>query len=145
MEGEGAVGDDVGSGLLSNWVIARVRTGPDFVCGEGDTQEEASGENITEAIFLRNYLLDQGYDIPPVTVYQDNQAAIRLCENGSASSSRTRHIDIRYFFIKDRIENGDIKIEHLNTELMIADYLTKPLIGELFYRLRDLLLGYATL
>ena len=103
------------------------------------------GENITDAIFLRNYLIDQGYDIPPVTVYQDNQAAIRLMENGFTSSSRTRHIDIRYFFIKDRIENGDVRIEYLHTKQMIADFLTKPLVGELFYRLRDLLLGYATL
>ena len=92
-----------------------------------------------------NLLIDQGYDIPPVTVYQDNQAAIRLMENGFTSSSRTRHIDIRYFFIKDRIENGDVKIEYLHTKQMIADFLTKPLVGELFYRLRDLLLGYATL
>ena len=62
--------------------------------------------------------------------------------NGVNSSARTRHIDIRYFFIKD---NGDIKVEYLHTKSMIADYLTKPLVGELCYKLRDLLLGYATL
>ena len=49
------------------------------------------------------------------------------------------------FFIKDRIDNGDIKVEYLHTKSMIADYLTKPLVGELFYKLRDLLLGYTTL
>ena len=38
----------------------------------------AIGENVTDAILLRNYLLAQSYDAPPVTVYQDNQAAIRL-------------------------------------------------------------------
>ena len=57
----------------------------------------------------------------------------------------TRHIDIRYFFIKDRIDTGDITVEYLHTKSMIADYLTKPLVGELFYKLRDLLLGYTTL
>ena len=103
------------------------------------------GEHVTDAILIRNYLLAQGYNFPPATVYQDNQAAIRLSENGVASSSRTRHIDIRYFFIQDRIENGDIKVEYLNTKSMVADYLTKPLVGELFYKLRDLLLGYTTL
>ena len=118
---------------------------PCIVQEKAPENASAGGENITDAIFLRNYLIDQGYDIPPVTVYQDNQAAIRLMENGFTSSSRTRHIDIRYFFIKDRIENGDIKIEYLHTKQMIADFLTKPLVGELFYRLRDLLLGYATL
>ena len=94
------------------------------------------GEHVTDAIFIRNYLKAQGYDIP--TVYQDNQAAIRLSENGVASSARTRHIDIdiRYFFIQDRIDNGDVKVECLNTKSMVAGYLTKPLVDELFYKLR---------
>ena len=42
-------------------------------------------------------------------------------------------------------ENIQMEIEYLHTKSMIADYLTKPLIGELFYKLRDLLLGYTTL
>ena len=46
---------------------------------------------------------------------------------------------------RNHIENGDIKVEYLHTKSMIADYLTKPLVGELFYKLRDLLLGYTTL
>ena len=104
-----------------------------------------TGEHVADAIFTRSRLLAQGYDVPPATVYQDNQAATRLSENGVASSARTRHIDIRYLFIQDRVESGDAKVEHLNTESMVADYLTKPLVGELFYKLRDLLLGYATL
>ena len=62
-----------------------------------------------------------------------------------ATKQKRRHIDIRYFFIKDRIDKGDIKVEYLHTKSMIADYLTKPLVGELFYKLRDLLLGYTTL
>ena len=97
------------------------------------------------AIFIRNYLTQQGYDEPPATIYQDNEAAIKLCENGLASSKRTRHIDIRYFFIQDRIKIGDIQIQYLSTKDMIADFLTKPLIGQQFYKLRDLLLGYTTL
>ena len=125
-----------------HWSTSGIKMNAKSSC---ESELYAGGENITDAIFLRNYLIDQGYDIPPVTVYQDNQAAIRLMENGFTSSSRTRHIDIRYFFIKDRIENGDVRIEYLHTKQMIADFLTKPLVGELFYRLRDLLLGYATL
>ena len=74
------------------------------------------GEHVADAIFTRSYLLAQGYNFPPATVYQDNQAAIRLSENGVASSSRTRHIDIRYLFIQDRIENGDIKENNLDRD-----------------------------
>ena len=78
-------------------------------------------------------------------IHQDNEAAIKLCENGLASSKRSRHIDIRYFFIQDRVKAGDIQIQYLSTKDMIADFLTKPLIGQQFYKLRDLLLGYTTL
>lgn len=52
------------------------------------------------------------------------------------------HINIRYFFVKDRIAKGEIKIEYCPTKLMVADILTKPVQGRLFLELRDLLLGY---
>ena len=113
--------------------------------GYSPTTQKSIKSVESDAIFIRSYLLAQGYSFPPATVYQDNQAATRLSENGVASSSRTRHIDARYFFTQDRVENGDVKAERLNTKSMVADYLTKPLVGELFYKLRDLLLGYTTL
>ena len=77
-------------------------------------------------------------------MYEDNQSAIKLAENGKSNSSRTRHIAIRYFFISDRISSGEIKVEYLNTTDMIADILTKPLQGALFRRLRSLLLNWDT-
>ena len=110
-----------------------------------ESESYGVGERVADAILILSYLLAQGYDVPPATVYQDNQAAIRLSESGVASSACTRHIDIRYFFIQDRVESGDAKVECLNAKSMVADYLTKPLVGELFYKLRDLLLGYTTL
>ena len=55
--------------------------------------------------------------------------------NGKASSSkRTRHINIRYFLITDKVKRGDISIDYCPTEDMIADYFTKPLQGSLFVR-----------
>ena len=57
----------------------------------------------------------------------------------------SRHIDIRHFFIEDRVSSGHIRIKYVNTKDMIADFLTKPLMGSQFYKLRDLLLGYTTL
>ena len=70
-------------------------------------------------------------------------STINLANNGMSNSEKTRHISIRYFFVTDRIKSGDINLRHLGTEDMIADILTKPLQGELFVRLRDLLLGYS--
>ena len=71
-------------------------------------------------------------------VYQDNKSSILLEKNGRRSSSkRTRHINIRYFYVTDHIADGTIRIEHCPTKDMLADYFTKPLQGLQFYKLRD--------
>ena len=56
-------------------------------------------------------------------MYQDNQSAILLENNGRASSSRrTKNLNIRYFFITDRIKKGKLKIEYCPTDDMVADF-----------------------
>ena len=100
-------------------------------------------DGLSQVIYTRNFLISQGYDIQPATINQDNTSTINLAQNGMSNSEKTRHISIRYFFVTDRIKSGDINLRHLGTEDMIADILTKPLQGELFVRLRDLLLGYS--
>jgi hypothetical protein len=65
-----------------------------------------------------------------------------LENNGRASSSkRTHHINIRYFFITDRIAAGEVKIEYCPTGEMIANYFTKPLQGSLFKKFRDMIMN----
>jgi hypothetical protein len=78
----------------------------------------------------------------PARVYQDNQSTIALAANGRSTSTRTRHIAIRYFFVKDRVDFGEIEIEYLPTEMMRADIMTKPLQGELFREMRASLMGF---
>jgi hypothetical protein len=56
-------------------------------------------------------------------------------------SSATRHINIRFFFVKEKVGSGIVRIEHISTGDMIADVLTKPLQGAIFRRLRQLLLN----
>jgi len=102
-------------------------------------------DGLSQVIFTRNFLLGQGYEVQPATVMQDNTSTINLAQNGMSNSEKTRHISIRYFFVTDRIKSGEIKLQHMGTEDMIADILTKPLQGELFRKLRDLLLGYTCL
>jgi hypothetical protein len=64
-----------------------------------------------------------------------------LIERGKAHSTRARHIAIRYFFVKDRIEANEIVVEHLGTDKIIADGLSKPLQGDPFRISRDRLMG----
>ena len=77
----------------------------------------------------------------PNVIYQDNKSTILLAEKGCSASSKSRHINLKFFHIKDRIAAGELRLEYLSTEQMIADILTKPLQGQLFRNLRLLLLG----
>ncbi len=92
--------------------------------------------------WTRYFLEAQGYRTTDTIVYQDNKSAILMQENGKASCSKcTKHINIRYFFITDRIKKKELRVEWLPTENMIADYMTKPLQGSLFKRFRDQIMG----
>ena len=62
----------------------------------------------------------------PTTLYGDNQAAIALANNGNYHA-RTKHIDIRYHFIRFQVQEGTIKLTYCPTENMTADTLTKAL------------------
>jgi hypothetical protein len=65
-----------------------------------------------------------------------------LERNGKASSSkRTKHINVRYFFITDRISKGEVRVEWCPTKDMVADFMMKPLQGSVFRKFRDLIMG----
>jgi hypothetical protein len=75
-------------------------------------------------------------------LYQDNMSAILLETNGRASSSkRTKHIKIKYFFIKDKVDQGEITIKHCPTEQMWTDINTKPQQGVVFRVFRGHVMG----
>ena len=89
-------------------------------------------------IWLRHFLLAQGYKrASKIVILQDNQSAIFLEQNGILSSTkRTKHLNVRYFFIKNKIDSGEVTVKWCPTEKMVADYLTKPLTGEKFRKFR---------
>ena len=66
-------------------------------------------------------------------------------KNGQNScTGNSRHIHIRYFFVKDIIDKGEMKVENCPTHLMLADFFTKPLMGELLRKLRDVIMRYTS-
>ena len=87
----------------------------------------------------REFLISQGYILDYVKIYQCNKSTISMVYMGHLNSKRTRHVNIRYFYIKDRIDKGEIKIEYVESSYMLADILTKPLHGKLFKKLRNVL------
>ena len=68
-------------------------------------------------------------------LFQDNKSTILLATNGRWSSSkRTKHIKSRYFFVKDKVEAGEVSIEYRPTDQMWSDVLTKPKQGAALFR-----------
>ena len=110
---------------------------------KSSTEAELVGlaEELSQVIWTRNFLEAQGYKMGAAQVFQDNRSTIMLAEKGRSTSGRTRHVSIRYFFVKDRIESEEIKLGYLGTESMVADFFTKPLQGAQFQKLRDAVLG----
>ena len=97
---------------------------------------------MCKVLWLRYFMEAQGYPPEDVVVYQDNKSAILLEENGRASiGRRTRFIKLRYFFITDRIKANEVRVEYCPTKEMVSDFLTKPLQGQLFYKLHFLLMN----
>ena len=93
---------------------------------------------MPQMLWSLRFLKGQGFQVQGTILYQDNKSAILLEKNGQASSSRrTRHILLRYYFVKEHVDNGTIRIEYCPTKAMKADYFTKPLQGSLFYEQRD--------
>ena len=75
-------------------------------------------------------------------IEQDNSSAIQLEQNGKWSSTKqTRHINIRYFYVTDKVENGEVSIIYNPDHGMVSDYLRKPLQGQLFAKHCNALLG----
>ena len=111
---------------------------------KSSTEAELVGlsDGTSQVVWTRNFLIEQGYDLGPATVYQDNQSTMALVKAGRSTSERTRHIAIRFFFTADRVKAGEIAVEYCPTESMIADVLTKPLQGDHFIRMRNQLLNW---
>ena len=83
--------------------------------------DDAMPKMVGTDLFIRA----QGLTPEATILHQDNQSTIRLETNGKASSSqRTRHFNIRYFFIKDQVDQGWVKIKYCPTTEMVTDHYT---------------------
>ncbi len=69
-------------------------------------------------------------------------STIAIVKKGKHTSSRSRRIHIRYFYLIDKIDSGEVHVEHLGTNDMLSDVLTKPLQGEQIRKLRNALMNW---
>ena len=84
-----------------------------------------------EAIWLRRLCLELGFELGAIEVRCDNQGAIQLAKN-PAFHSRTKHIDIQYHFIREKVEKKEVQLEKVDTTENSSDFLTKAVTGVKF-------------
>ena len=82
-----------------------------------------------EMMFLTQLLTELGLtEHCGQVLFEDNQGCIALSSN-SVTNERSKHIDVRYHFCRERVQSGELQVKHCPTEYMVADVLTKPLGG----------------
>ncbi|KAJ9561453.1 hypothetical protein OSB04_006613 [Centaurea solstitialis] len=86
----------------------------------------AAASCCSQVLWMRTQLRDYGYNFNHIPIYCDSKSAIAITCN-PVQHTRTKHIDIRYHFIKDHVERGTIELYFVNTEYQLADLFTKPL------------------
>ena len=135
-----------GTMSLGNGVIYGMST-----CQKLNTRSSTEAEHVavddcmSQVLWTRYFLDTQGYNINDCMINQDNKSAILLEQNGQASSCKwTRHINIRYYFVTDHANCGEIKLKHCTSTKMLGDYFTKPLHGGLFNKFRHRILHIQT-
>ena len=123
---------ELGSGPIA-WCSKRQST---VSLSTTEAEYIAASEATREAIWLRKMLSDTGQQcIGPSILYVDNQSAIRLTKN-QEFHRRTKHIDVRHNFIREKYENGEIDVMYVQTRDQKSDILTKPIPRDHFETLR---------
>ena len=92
---------------------------------------EASNHGIWLKIFVTRLKILEGIE-RPLKLYCDNKSVV-FYSNNNRSSTKSKHIDIKFLVVKERVQSGQITIEHLGTNSMIADPFTKILPPKIFH------------
>nr|GEV40459.1 retrovirus-related Pol polyprotein from transposon TNT 1-94 [Tanacetum cinerariifolium] len=104
-----------------------------------DSRKSTSGEAkyvslsvcYAQVLWMRTQLTDYGFHFDRIPMYCDSKAAIAISYN-PVQHSRTKHIDVRYHFIKEKVEKGIVELFFVGTEYQLADLFTKALPEERF-------------
>jgi hypothetical protein len=119
------------AGAAISWSSKRQQT---VAASSTEAEYMALFSTTQEAIYLRAILDKLGFvQEQPTTIHQDNQSSITIA-NSNATSRKMKHIDVKYHFSQERIQSGEIKLEYVNTQNMIADCLTKAIGGQALER-----------
>jgi hypothetical protein len=124
-----------GAGMSFRQGMAMIYSRKHKINTKSSTEAEIVGvdNSLRYILWACYFMIERGYDMDASLLYQDNMSATLLETNGRASSLKcTKHIKVKYFFIKDKVDQGEITIEHCPTKQMWTDINTKPKKGLVF-------------
>ena len=126
------------NGAAVSWKSQRQQT---VALSTAEAEYMALTAATQEAMFLKQLLHEIHQDSgSPVTIHEDNQSCIALSKN-SMTTGRSKHMDVRYHFCREKVESGDIEVQYCATENMLADVLTKPLVSARHGKLCNAIMG----
>ena len=149
IESSHAVHDDMkghtGGVTMFGTGVVNVKSSKQKMNSQSSTETEVIGnsEYLPYNIWFENFMEAQGYPLSSNIIWQDNEDAERMAKNGKMSCSRkSRHIAIKFFWIHDRVKQGQIEVKHCPTDVMLADFFTKALQGKRFDIFRIVIMGW---
>ncbi|KAJ9547414.1 hypothetical protein OSB04_019957 [Centaurea solstitialis] len=110
-------------GKLMSWISKKQNS---VSTSTAEAEYVAAGICCAQVLWLRNQLQDYDIQLSKIPIYCDNTSAIAIANN-PVLHSKTKHIEVRYHFIRDHVMNGDIELHLVPTEYQLADLFTKPL------------------
>ena len=130
-----SVGEEKGSPVFSS-------SRKQKLVARSSTEAELIGlhDASPQVIWTKRFVEEMGYDNQKPKIMQDNKSTISMAERGGGNFNRTKHIAVRYFAIKQLVEDKQVDIEYAPSREMLADPLTKPIVGATFLEWRDQIL-----
>ena len=122
----------------NNTITWNSRRQPTVALSTTEAEYMALSYTICEGIWIRALLRELGMAQPTTTIHEDNQGCIALAKN-PVQHHRTKHIDVKYHFIREQIEQESFQVIYCQTDEMKADVLTKGIAGPQPNKLRNLL------
>ena len=92
----------------------------------------AVDDALSISLFINNLCSEININISPIEIHEDNKSCLNMINTGKSLDLRTNHIAVKYYFVKQFVDNGSIVMKFCRTEDMFADFLTKPLMGKNF-------------
>lgn len=116
--------------LYDNTIIWKSKKQSTVALSSTEAEFVSLCEAAVEACWLKKLLKELNVDLCNILLYEDNQSTIKSVKN--SDQKRLKHMDVKYNFVKEKVENGDIKIDYVCTREQLADVLTKPICNKQF-------------